>query len=368
MNEQGAQARVLVVDDEPGVRESLRAILNGDYEVLTADCGEQALAIVTREPIDIMTLDLKMPGLGGVRVLQRVKQIDPDIEVLIITGNGSLDSAVEGIRLRAFDYLTKPFDIQRVRRLVQTACARRAAMRRMKAVPEQLLSSLSHELRTPLNVILGYSTMLQEEREGDMSDDQRRALDRIQSNSTSLLAYIETIFYMAELDRGTAPLTVSPVTVLDLLGQLAHELGPRALEKGLRWQVDAPPDLTIATDADKLLRLVRALADNAVRFTDTGEVHIAARPAAGGIVLQVQDTGPGLGADLIAETDELMTGHGQARPPRLLGFGLRLASRLARVLGAVMTIAASPTGTSCQLMLPDLDAAARTSSPRAASA
>ena len=110
MNEQGAQARVLVVDDEPGVRESLRAILNGDYEVLTADCGEQALAIVTREPIDIMTLDLKMPGLGGVRVLQRVKQIDPDIEVLIITGNGSLDSAVEGIRLRAFDYLTKPFE------------------------------------------------------------------------------------------------------------------------------------------------------------------------------------------------------------------------------------------------------------------
>ena len=229
-----AQARVLVVDDEPGVRESLRAILHRDYEVLTASSGEQALAIVTRERIDLMTLDLKMPGLGGVPVLQRVKQMDPDIEVLIITGNGSLDSAVEGIRLRAFDYLTKPFDCERVRRLVQTGCARRAAMRRMKAVPEQLLSSLSHELRTPLNVILGYSTMLQEERQGDMSDEQRLALDRIQSNSTSLLAYIETIFYMAELDRGLVPHTVAPVNVADLLGRLARELGPRALEKGDR--------------------------------------------------------------------------------------------------------------------------------------
>ncbi len=353
-----ARARVLVVDDEPGVRESLRAILYGDYDVLTASSGEQALAIVAREPVDIMTLDLKMPGLGGVGVLQRVKQIDPDIEVLIITGNGSLDSAVEGLRLRAFDYLTKPFDCERVRHLVQTAWARRAAVRRMKAVPEQLLSSLSHELRTPLNVILGYSSMLQEERESDMSDEQRIALDRIQSNSTSLLAYIETIFYMAELDRGLVPSTVASVNLTRLVAKLAEELAPRAAEKGLGWHVEMPDDLTVATDEDKLQRLLRALADNAVRFTSEGEVHIAARAAGGGVTIEVQDSGPGLGADLIAETEELVAGRGQERPPRLLGFGLRLASRLARALGAVMTIAASETGTSCKLMVPDLDVSA----------
>src|SRR5438876_381018 len=194
------RSRVLVVDDEMGVRESLRAILHGECEVVTAASGEAALEVMARDPIDVMTLDLKMPGLGGIGVLERAKQIDPDLEVLIITGYGSLDTAVQGLRLRAFDYLSKPFDSTEVRRLIAKALARRNAVKRMKTVPETLLSSLSHELRTPLNVIMGYSTILQED--GDsLSDEQRLALDRIQSNSNALLSYVETIFYMAELDR-----------------------------------------------------------------------------------------------------------------------------------------------------------------------
>src|SRR5207245_4510268 len=98
-------------------------------------------------------------------VLERAKQLDPDLEVLIITGYGSLDTAVQGIRLRAFDYLSKPFDSTQVRRLVTRAIARRAAVRRMKTLPEQLLSGLSHELRPPLNVLTRYSARLPEARE-----------------------------------------------------------------------------------------------------------------------------------------------------------------------------------------------------------
>jgi len=141
MNE---RPRVLVVDDEMGVRESLRAILQPEYEVLTASTGEQALDLIRREPVDVMTLDLKMPGLGGINVLEAAKQVDPDVEVLIITGYGSLDTAVQGLRLRAFDYLAKPFDSTHVRRLVGMAIAHRVGLQRMKSVPERLLSSLSH--------------------------------------------------------------------------------------------------------------------------------------------------------------------------------------------------------------------------------
>src|SRR2546422_9439150 len=159
------RSRVLVVDDEMGVRESLRAILHGECEVFTASSGQAALDAIARDPIDVMTLDLKMPGLGGIGVLERAKQIDPDLEVLIITGYGSLDTAVEGLPLRAFDYLSKPFDSAQVRRLVARAIARRTAVRRMKTLPQQLLSGLSHELRTPLNVIMGYSTLLREDAE-----------------------------------------------------------------------------------------------------------------------------------------------------------------------------------------------------------
>jgi signal transduction histidine kinase len=346
--------RVLVVDDEMGVRESLRAILQTDCEVLTANNGDQALDIVAREPVDIMTLDLKMPGLGGIGVLERAKQIDPDIEALIITGYGSLDTAVQGLRLRAFDYLAKPFDTAQVRRLVGRALARRAAIRRMKTLPDQLLSSLSHELRTPLNVIMGYSTILQEEGESTLSEEQRLALDRIQSNSSSLLAYVETIFYMAELDRGLMPLAVGTIGVTDVLGRVGAELGPRAKAKGLAWRLDAPADLPLATDEEKLLRLVRALADNAIRFTAEGDVTLVARPAVGGVTLEIRDSGPGISPELIVETEDVIAGRASERPPRLLGFGLRLAGRLVRALGASLTMAAGPHGTICHLVVPSL--------------
>src|SRR5438132_4243404 len=317
------RSRVMVGDNEMGVRESLRAILHGECEVVTAASGEAALDAMARDPIDVMTLDLKMPGLGGIGVLERAKQIDPDLEVLIITGYGSLDTAVQGLRLRAFDYLSKPFDSAQVRRLVARAIARRAAMRRMNALPEQVLSGLSHELRTPLNVIMGYSAILREEGEDTLSAEQRLALDRIQSNSASLLAYVETILYMAELDRGTMPVARDEVRVTDLLGRLGAELAPRARAKGLGWRLDAPADLSLMTDEDKLARLLRALADNAVRYTAEGEVVVVARPAATGVTLEMRDSGPGIDPELIVETEDVLAGRAPTRPRRCSasGFG-----------------------------------------------
>src|SRR5262249_49171689 len=155
-----------------------------------------------------------------------------------------------------FDYLSKPFDSAQVRRLVARAIARRTAVRRMKTLPEQLLANLSHELRTPLNVIMGYSSILLEEDTSRLTPEQRLAVDRIQSNSTSLLAYIETIFYMAELDRGLMPLARDEVRVTDLLARVGAELAPRARAKGLGWRLDAPAELPLVTDEDKLARLV----------------------------------------------------------------------------------------------------------------
>src|SRR5579885_724254 len=212
--------RVLVVDDERGVRESLRAILEGDYEVRLASSGEEALGVLGREPVDVVTVDLRMPGLGGLAVLERIKQRDPDIEVLIITGNGCFESARQGLRHHAFDYLTKPFDAEHVRRVVQHAVDRRAAVRRLKAGPESPLAQLSHEFRTPLNVIVGYSSMLREEGASTLTQEQQLALDRIQANSGTLLGYVETLFYRAELDRGRVPLATSPVRVAAVLARV----------------------------------------------------------------------------------------------------------------------------------------------------
>jgi signal transduction histidine kinase len=348
----------MIVDDELGVRESLRAILDRDHDVVTATSGEEAVALATKQPVDVVTLDLRMPGMGGISVLEQLKRIDPDVEVLIITGYGSFETALQGIRHRAFDYIAKPFDIDQVRTLVASALAKRAAVRRLKDVPENILSTLSHELRTPLNVIMGYSTMLSD----DLSPEQRNVLDRIQANSTALLRYVDTLFYMAELDRGAVPMEPRLVTVRGVLEHVRDEIAPTAADRQITLHVDAPADPAVVSDEDKLLRLVRVFAENAVRYAASGgTIALRAVPSGDGVVVVVQDDGPGIQPELAAEAIAVAGGDG--KPPRLLGFGLRLAGRLIRALGGRLAI--SPvTGTRWELTIPPLaDAAAAPHAP-----
>jgi len=345
--------RLLIVDDELGVRESLRAILGSEYDVLTASNGPDALEIVRREPIDVVTLDLRMPGQGGISVLEAIKSHDPDIEVLIITGYGSFDTAVQGLRHHAFDYLAKPFDCDHVRRVLQAALARRFATKRMRDAPQQFLSSLSHEFRTPLNIIMGYSTMMEEEGEGDLSPEQRLALDRIQMNSEALLSYVETLFYLIELDRDQIPGHTGPVRIAEILGRVRAELSRQATERGMTVAVDAPVDLVFPTDADKLLRLVRALAENALRHVGSGIVTLAAHRSADGLTIEVRDAGKGLPPEVVAEAQHVVADRPHAAPPRRLGFGLRLVGRIVRSLGGAFAATSGTDGGCCVVAIPE---------------
>ncbi|HEV7732958.1 MAG TPA: hybrid sensor histidine kinase/response regulator [Candidatus Binatia bacterium] len=346
--------RVLIVDDELGVRESLRAILGSDYDIMTAGSGDEALGICAREAVDLVTLDLRMPGMGGISVLEAIKKIDPEIEVLIITGYGSFDTAIQGLRNRAFDYLSKPFDCDHVRHVVQAALARRTALRRLRSAPEQILATLSHEFRTPLNVIMGYSTMMGDEQDAPLSQEQKLALDRIQANSSALLSYVETLFYMVELDRGLIPLNLGPVHIANVLVHVQGEVASAAAQKGVTVAIDVPTDLVVTSDEDKITRLVRSLADNAVRYSPSGQVVLAARSVRDQVVLEVRDSGGGISPELVAETQDVIAGRPGADPPRLLGFGLRLAGRLVRVLGAGLAITAGRGGTTCEVTVPTM--------------
>jgi signal transduction histidine kinase len=343
----------MVVDDELGVRESLRAILAGDCDVSVAPSGEEALTLLASEPVDAVTVDLRMPGLSGIAVLERIKKVDPDIEVLIITGQGSLDTAIQGLRHRAFDYLTKPFDAEKVRQLVQAALARRQAVRLMKAAPESMLAGLSHEFRTPLNIIMGYSNMLREEVE-ELSDDQRAALDRIQANSSTLLAYVETLFYLAELDRGLVPLEVETVHVGTVVERVRRDLVRAAAMKDLAFTVEGSGVCDLTTDGDKVGRLLRTLAENAIRYTRKGRVVIAARDVPDGVVVEVRDSGPGLSPEVVEQVQEVASGVRDGAPPRALGFGLKLAGRLVQRLNGHLTIETGAEGTTVRVRLPPL--------------
>src|ERR1041384_8401351 len=117
----GAQSMILIVDDEAGVRESLRFLLDPHFRVQVVPGGKAALQVLLRETVDVLLLDLTMPGIGGVETLARIREVDEAVEVVIITGYGSYQSAVDALRLRAFDYITKPLDSKRVLSTVRRA-------------------------------------------------------------------------------------------------------------------------------------------------------------------------------------------------------------------------------------------------------
>jgi signal transduction histidine kinase len=119
------RANVLVVDDELGPRESMRMILKPLHNVFTAEDGVSALKTIQQEPIDLVTLDLRMPGIDGIEVLKQIKKFNPNIEVIVVTGYGSLKSATEAMKYGVKGYVTKPYNLQEITTLVEKAIEQR---------------------------------------------------------------------------------------------------------------------------------------------------------------------------------------------------------------------------------------------------
>ena len=119
------QGSILIVDDEIGARESLRMILKPIYQVYTAINGQEALECIQKEKIDLVTLDLNMPGLTGIDILREIKKIDADIEVIIITAYGTLPNVREVNRLGAASIISKPYNVSDVIAIVSKSFERR---------------------------------------------------------------------------------------------------------------------------------------------------------------------------------------------------------------------------------------------------
>src|SRR3954453_11656288 len=139
-------AKVLVVGDETPIRTSMSDILRRrGYEVVSAASGEEALGLIHQQPFDLFLLDLRLPGLSGIDVAQRGHELQPDAAIIILTGHGSLDSAVEGIHLGIFDYLLKTSSPQQVLARVAAAIAQQQDEPRRRHLI-QTLQSVAGEL------------------------------------------------------------------------------------------------------------------------------------------------------------------------------------------------------------------------------
>jgi DNA-binding NtrC family response regulator len=147
---------VLIVDDEVGARESLKMILKNDYEVFLAKDAEEAFLQIKAHSPDVILLDIILPDLDGLKVLERIKQNDPDMIVIMITATKTVKTAVEAMKLGAYDYVTKPFDIDELRLIVSRSLSTKALEQEVKYRREEMDKSFD------FGNILGKSKLMKE--------------------------------------------------------------------------------------------------------------------------------------------------------------------------------------------------------------
>jgi two-component system, sensor histidine kinase and response regulator len=192
---------LLIVDDEDGPRQSLRVIFKDDYEILMASDGTQAIALAQEHRIDVAVLDIRMSGMSGIEVLERLKFVDPAIEVVMMTAFETTDTMRQALRLRACDYINKPFDISTMRTAVANAMQRRTLEGEIhnnaeklqqllielqnQKIEEQIANtrgeiyaSIIHDINGPLTVISGF-IQLMNQRFGDATRLEMQDLEFI---------------------------------------------------------------------------------------------------------------------------------------------------------------------------------------------
>jgi signal transduction histidine kinase len=353
-----SKPNILVVDDEMGPRESLKMILNPYYNVHTADRGTQALEMLKKLPVDLVTLDLKMPGFSGINVLEKVKQHDPDIEAIIITGYGSLDTAIEGLRLGAFDYISKPFDVNHILSLVRRGLERRNAKARLRQVKSDFLSNISHELRTPLSVVVGFVYLLLNQVIGRLTDEQQKVLETVYRNSEELLELIDNVLWMTSLNAGDANATLEKFDPRDVINETIKRHEKAIREKGLKIDIQVSDrGLSLVSDRAKVERIFQNVFNNAVKFTDEGEIKIKLEPRSDqpGIDFEIIDTGIGIEESKLDSIFEPFhqTDSSTQRAHSGLGLGLTVARRMADLIGGTVTVNSKPgVGTRVMMRFP----------------
>lgn len=174
---------LLIVDDEEGPRQSLRVIFKDDFNLLMASDGPTAIELAQRHPIDVAISDIRMAGMSGIEVLERLKYVCPGIEVVMITAFETTDTMRQALRLRACDYINKPFDVATIRAAVAKALQRHTLESEIHNNAENLQALLSelqnqkieeqiaqtrgeiyasiiHDINGPLTVISGFIQLL----------------------------------------------------------------------------------------------------------------------------------------------------------------------------------------------------------------
>jgi signal transduction histidine kinase len=386
---------ILVVDDDEMVRYVLTEKLSETGFSAVAACdGQSAVKLFSDTVFDAVLLDLKMPGMDGIETLKELRKHDPDIPVIMVTAFGDIATAVEAIKLGAYDFVEKPPQISRImvtlRRAIEKATLERKVRVLGKSVEESavlkqsyeklkeldhvktiFLSSVSHELRTPLTSIIGFAEISRKiftKLIAVIPDNDPKTVNDIEqlkynmeivvSESEKLAGLIESILDMTAMEAGTAEWKWQPLSLREVIENSAKAFSLTFKKKGLELVVAIEDDLPlIKGDKYRISQVIDHILSNAASFTDQGRVTCSAKKVNGEIVFSIADTGRGI----IPSRHELIfekfsqVGDTSTGKPKGVGLGLPICRLIVGYHGGKIGVESEPDkGSVFTIVLPVL--------------
>lgn len=323
-----ATATILAVDDQDDNLALLDGILSSKgFTVLTAPDGPTGLALAQARRPDLILLDLAMPGMDGFEVLEKLRQdrATARIPVIILTANYREAAMVErGLELGATEYLTKPIQMDELVVRLRSALRLAAAERELARLRQDFASMLVHDMRAPLDGIrLALGVLWRQEAH---ESPKWALLDNALGAVEDLGTLVDDLLQANRLeDEGFEP-KVGKIALAPLVERSLTVLRPLAASRELALTADVPADLPmVMADPALTKRVIDNLVSNATKFTDHGEVAIAARADGAVVRVEVRDTGPGIPDDVKARIFDRYFHLEQRKANRQGGFGLGLA-------------------------------------------
>lgn len=296
--------KVLVIDDEEIARISCQRVLKREgIEVTLAGSGREGLDILMRERHDLVLVDLKMPEMDGVEVARRIRDYDPNIVTIIITGYATIESAVAVMKEGAYDYLPKPFTPDELIIVVRRGLEKRRLDQESRALREEkeamernFITMVTHQLRSPLAAIYQYIEVLLSDIGGERSGMQQEMLERIRERLNGLLELINDWLDLSRIQAGEIVHRLQSVPMSQCVDAALAGLELAAQEKQVKIITNIPSDLPLVqVDPDTFREVLSNLIANAIKYNrPQGEVYIRALEDGDRVVVEVEDTGLGV--------------------------------------------------------------------------
>jgi len=359
------QQKVLVVDDEEPIRDSCRQVLTkAGYECHTAVDGIEGLHFAHQVEPDVILLDLMMPGMDGLSMLEQLVKTHPNVVCIVITGYATIESAVDAMKHGAFDFLPKPFTPDELRVIVTRGLDQRkllletAALREEKERMQQyFISIVAHELRSPLLLVKQYLDLIVGGKMGSVDETAGEMLSGAHSTLTGLLDIIADWLKLARIDTGDIAGGMEEVDIKPIIQKVTEELEPRAKAAGIdiRLDVDFTP-CRIAAHPEAMSVVFRNLLSNAIKYNrPDGSVVVEGACTDGNLRVDVRDTGIGIPAEELPFIFEDFFRVKSSQTAEIAGTGLGL-SIVKKIVeghhGSVDVDSAVGEGTSFSVFLP----------------